>query len=158
MLERLAEALWKIAPRRLRWWSVRLTQPKFTVTAGAVIQDNEGRVLLVDHVFRKQFSWGIPGGFLNAGEQPEEAVRRELIEEIRLELETAEIALARTLARSQQIEIVFRCRPRGKPEAQGQEVRSAEWFALDSLPEGLSRDQRLLIRKALNLDGAGDAK
>src|SRR4030095_10486012 len=66
---------------------VWLTQPRFTVTAGAVISDEGGRVLLLRHVLRRGSGWGIPGGFLNAGEQPDEAVRRELCEESGLELD-----------------------------------------------------------------------
>ena len=149
MLKKLLGALWRFAPRSLRRWSVRLVEPRFTVTAGAVILDEEGRVLLLKHVFRAGSGWGIPGGFIKRGEQPEEAIRRELREEIGLEIEQAELAFVRTLKRPSQVEIIFRSRPRGDAGAKSLEIKHTEWFALDELPESLSRDQRRIIERAL---------
>jgi 8-oxo-dGTP diphosphatase len=150
MLKKVLGALWRHAPKSLRRWSVRLVEPRFTVTAGAVITDDNGRVLLLNHVFRTGSGWGIPGGFIEKGEQPEEALRRELREEIGMELEHAEIAFVRTLKRPSQVEIIFRCRARGSMESQSIEIKSAEWFALDHLPPGLPLDQHELIGRALN--------
>jgi 8-oxo-dGTP diphosphatase len=150
MLKKLLGALWRHAPKRLRRWGVRLVEPRFTVTAGAVVTDERGRVLLLNHVFRVGSGWGIPGGFMEKGEQPEEALRRELREEIGLELERAEIAFVRTLRRPTQVEIIFRCRPRGAHREESFEIKSAKWFAPDSLPPGLSRDQRDLIKRVLS--------
>lgn len=151
MFKRMLGALWRRAPKSLRRGLVRLTQARFTVTAGAVVADAEGRVLLLHHRFRVGSGWGIPGGFLEKGEQPEEALRRELREEVGLELESAEVAFARTLPRPEQVEIIFRCRPRRGQgaEPQSMEIKSAAWFRLEELPESLSRDQRQLIRRAL---------
>ena len=150
MLKKVLGALWRHAPKSLRRWGVRLVEPRFTVTAGAVITDNNGRVLLLNHVFRTGSGWGIPGGFIEKGEQPEEALRRELREEIGMELEHAEIAFVRTLKRPSQVEIIFRCRARGSMESQSIEIKSAEWFTLDHLPPGLPSDQHELIGRALN--------
>lgn len=86
---------------------------------------------------------------MEKGEQPEEALRRELHEEIGLELESAEIAFVRTLKKPTQVEIIFRCRPRGTYGARNFEIKSAEWFAPESLPRGLSKDQRELIGRVL---------
>ena len=134
-----------------------LTQPRFTVTAGGVVEDERGRVLLLHHVFRKGSGWGIPGGFLTKGEQPEDALRRELREETGLEVEAAEIAFARTHARPRQVEIIFRCRARAESLAESRrsvEVDRAGWFEREGLPEGIGPDQRRLIERALD-DGAG---
>lgn len=149
MLKKLLGALWRVAPRGLRRWSVRLVEPRFTVTAGAVVIDTQGRVLLLKHVFRAGSGWGIPGGFIERGEQPEDAIRRELREEIGLELEEAELAFVRTLKQPSQVEIIFRCRPRGTTGAHSLEIKHAEWYALAALPEALGRDQRALIERAL---------
>jgi ADP-ribose pyrophosphatase YjhB (NUDIX family) len=150
MLGRVLGVLWRGAPKSLRRWSVRLIQPRFTVSAGGVIVDERGRVLLLKHVFRVGSGWGIPGGFIEEGEQPVEALRRELLEEVGLELERAEIAFVRTLKRPKHVEIIFRCRPRG-PEAapRSVEINRASWFAIDALPQELDRDQRRLIERAL---------
>ena len=150
MLKKMLGTLWRHAPRRLRRWGVRLSEPRFAVTAGAVITDELGRVLLLEHVFRVGSGWGIPGGFLEKDEQPEEALRRELREEIELEIESAEIAFVRTLKKVKQIEVIFRCRPAGPVGRRNGEIKTAEWFGLDNLPPELSKDQHELIGRALN--------
>src|SRR3954468_10365664 len=109
MLKGLLARVWRGSPRLVRRAGVWLTQPRFTVTAGAVVSDEGGRVLLLRHVLRKGSGWGVPGGFLNAGEQPEAAVRRELREETGLELDSVELAFIRSLAHVRQVEIIFRC-------------------------------------------------
>jgi 8-oxo-dGTP diphosphatase len=150
MLEKVLGALWRHAPKSVRRWGVRMVEPRFTVTAGAVVTDDAGRVLLLKHVFRAGSGWGIPGGFMEQGEQPEEALRRELREEVGLELARAEIALVRTLRKPRQVEIIFRCRPNGPVGRNSMEIKSADWFAPDDLPRGLSKDQRELIGRVLN--------
>lgn len=115
--------------------------------------DEQRRVLLLKHVFRTGSGWGVPGGFIKVGEQPEVAIRRELLEETGLELERADFAFARTLERVNHVEIIFRCRPSGVATARSLEVKELRWFALDNLPPELGPDQHLIIQRALN-DGA----
>ncbi len=152
MLRTFLGTVWRNAPQGVRRWGVWLVEPRFTVTAGAVVLDARGRVLLLKHVFRKGNGWGIPGGFLEKGEQPEEALRRELREEAGLEVERAEIAFVRTLKQPRQIEIIFLCHARDEPTAQSLEIRSAEWFERDRLATVLSKDQQQLIERALVTD------
>jgi 8-oxo-dGTP diphosphatase len=149
MLKKVLGALWRGMPRGLRRWNVVLSQARFTATAAAVIVDDRGRVLLLKHVFRVGSGWGIPGGFISKGEQPEEAVRREVREETGLEIEDVTLVFARTLKQYNQIEFYFRCRPVGRAEPQGIEIKDARWFATDELPENLSRDQWRLIERTL---------
>jgi ADP-ribose pyrophosphatase YjhB (NUDIX family) len=152
MLKGLLAGLWRGAPRVVRRACVWLVQPRFTVTAGAVVCDERGRVLLLRHVLRGGSGWGIPGGFLRAGEQPEEAVRREVREETGLELESVELAFVRTLKEVRQVEVIFRASMRAaslQGLEKGFEIDRAEWFARTELPEALSRDQRRVIKRAL---------
>lgn len=155
MFRSLAEKIWRRAPRFMRRWSMRLTQARFTVTAAGIILDSQGRVLLLKHRFRTGSGWGLPGGFLEAGEQPEAGLRRELREEIGLELETAEFFIARTFRQPRQVEIVFRCRTKDAAAPQSNEIKTAGWFTADSFPEGLPNDQRRLIKRVLD-NGAKD--
>lgn len=147
--QRAIASLWRRAPRWSRRFGALLTQSRFTVTVGAVVIDSRHRVLLLHHRFRPGGGWGIPGGFIHPREQPEEAVRRELREEVGLEIEDSIITFIRTLQKYRQVEIIFRCVPKGIPLPQSSEINRAEWFAPDSLPEGLSDDQRGLIRRAM---------
>ena len=129
-------------------WTIRLVQPRFTVTAGAVVFNDKGEVLLLKHRFRPGSGWGLPGGFLEKGEQPVDALRRELCEEIGLEVEEVEIFAARSFEKAQQVEVLFRCRSHGPLAPRTIEVERAEWFSVDSLPQGLPRDQRLFVERA----------
>jgi ADP-ribose pyrophosphatase YjhB (NUDIX family) len=149
MLRRILASLWRRAPKWTRRLGALLSESRFTVTVGAVIVDSRKRVLLLHHRFRPGAGWGIPGGFMRPREQPEEALRRELREEIGLEIEVIGVAFVRTLQKYRQVEIIFRCATKGIPLPQGFEITRAEWFDPNSLPDGLSDDQQGLIRRAL---------
>lgn len=167
MLQKLIARAWRALPPRVRRWSMRATQARFTVTAGALIFNDAGQILLLKHRFRAGSGWGIPGGFLEIGEQPEQALRRELREEIGLEVSHVEIFTARSFKRPRQVEILFRCRPssQGSQGSQGpqaaqikpltMEVERAEWFSVQNLPDGLPNDQRLLIDRATTYGANG---
>jgi 8-oxo-dGTP diphosphatase len=142
-------SVWQHLPGGLRRLLVRLGQRRFTVTAGAFVFDDEGRILLLEHEFRPDSRWGIPGGFISKGEQPESALRRELREEVQLEVTEVEFLFVRTLPRAKQVEIYFACKPAGVPTPSSFEIRKAEWFAIDNLPPDFSEDQRHLIERAL---------
>ena len=122
--------------------------PRFTVTAGALIFNKAGQTLLLKHRFRAGSGWGLPGGFLEAGEQPIETLRRELREELGLEIHDVEIFTARSFRKPKQVEILFRASADGPVTPRTMEVERADWFSLDALPDGLPRDQRTLIEQA----------
>lgn len=132
---------------------MRATHARFTVTAGAIIFNDSREVLLLKHRFRTGSGWGLPGGFLEAGEQPLDALRRELREEIGLEVSEVEVFAARSFRKPRQVEVLFLCRANGAVQPQSMEVERAEWFSLNSLPEGLPKDQRGFVERAAG-DGA----
>jgi ADP-ribose pyrophosphatase YjhB (NUDIX family) len=51
------------------------------VAAYAVVTDDDDRLLLARWIEGRRVAWTMPGGGLEAGESPEDAVRRELREE-----------------------------------------------------------------------------
>ncbi len=149
MLKDLIGGIWRHIPRVFRRMTMWATNARFTVTAAAIVVDEQRRVLLLKHRFRPGTGWGLPGGFIEAGEQPDEAVRRELREEVGLELAGVEVVTTRAFKKPRQIEIVFRCRPEGDASPQSIEIRKASWFSIDSLPEGLPAEVRGLIKDAV---------
>lgn len=150
MLTKFFGGIFRFLPGAVRRRVVRMGQRRFTVTAGALVFDDKDRILLLEHVFRPDSRWGIPGGFLNKGEQPEVALRRELREEVALEVTDVEFLFARTLPRPRQVEIYFVCKPDGDPVPSSFEIMKAAWFTTDNLPPDLSQDQRRIIKRALD--------
>lgn len=79
--------------RRLLGLAVRLFVPRHYVGAVGVVFNEAGQVLVMEHVFRSHFPWGLPGGWLERGEDPAEAVRREFEEELALRVEVRQLLL-----------------------------------------------------------------
>src|SRR5262245_12752889 len=155
MLRNLIMTVWKRLPAGLRRWSVRATNVKFTVTAAGIIRNGDGKVLLLQHRFRPGSGWGIPGGFLESGEQAEQALRRELREEVNLDLDQVQLFTVRTFKRQNQIEVVFLAVGVGEPDVGNVEVNEAVWFPINALPDGLPSDQKKLIESALHVGAGG---
>ena len=128
---------------------IRLTQQKFTVSAAAVVLNHECEVLLLNHVLRPTSGWGLPGGFLEKGEQPDDGIRREIREEIDLELESLAMFRVRTVGTH--IEMIFTARAAGVPKVKSREIYEFGWFDPASLPAKLSISQKNVINKVMNL-------
>jgi 8-oxo-dGTP diphosphatase len=145
-------ALWKLLPGRVRLRIIRATQTKFTLSMAAIITNDKREVLLLNHTFRPFSGWGIPGGFAAAGEQPEDAIRREVREETGIELSDLTMFRVRTVGKH--VEILFTARSVGEPEVKSpREIIELGWFDSDALPEKLSRSQKLLIREVISGPG-----
>lgn len=135
-------------PQFARVRLIRLSQNTFTISVGAVVLNEKGEILLLDHVLRPASGWGIPGGFMNFGEQAHEAVKREIFEETGLEIEDVQMMWMRTLNRH--IEIIFRAKGTGKAEVKSREINSLGWFTFDEMPPEMHKGQREIIKKALS--------
>jgi 8-oxo-dGTP pyrophosphatase MutT (NUDIX family) len=81
--QRLLLWLWKVLPlpRPLRRAYIALTHPRFLVGVIALIRDEHGRVLILEHTYRRDHPWGLPGGYLQAHEDPTQGLAREVREE-----------------------------------------------------------------------------
>lgn len=151
MWKNLVSKVWRKIPSSLRLKLTRSTQKKFTVSVVAIVLNEEGNVLLLDHVLRPKFSWGLPGGFIEEDEQPTEAVKREIREETSLELEEIKLLRVRTINRH--IEILFRARASGKGEVSSLEIKQIAWFGIDALPRQMSKIQKQIIKQVLSKQG-----
>ena len=68
-------------PKSLRWAAMWLINPKFLAGVSAVVLDEQGRVLLFKHTYRREFPWDLPSGWLERSEDPADAIVREIREE-----------------------------------------------------------------------------
>jgi ADP-ribose pyrophosphatase YjhB (NUDIX family) len=148
LLTKALAPVWQRLPQSIRQIGVSLRETLYTVSAVGVIVDDDDRVLLLEHALRLP-SLGLPGGFVARGEQPEDTVRREVREEVGLEVRDVALVLVRGLAATPQIEIVFRARAAGTPAADGIEIRAARWVPIAALPAGLHPDAARTILRAL---------
>ena len=76
---------------RRRWWQVLWRLGRRPVRGCRVLAiDPAGRVLLIRHSYGDR-SWMLPGGGIDHGEHPDDAVRRETFEETGLRLDDARL-------------------------------------------------------------------
>lgn len=112
----------------------------------AVVLDGDGRVLL--HQRSDDGRWATPGGILEPGEQPAQAVVREVREETGVEIEVERLATVvsqepYTYPNGDQVQfldLAFRCRPvGGRIRIDDDESLDVAWFAPDELPRMAER-------------------
>ncbi len=151
MLQHLVGKIWRKLPQSVRLKIIRATQNKFTVSVGVVIFDKNERILLLDHVLRPKSGWGIPGGFINANEQPEQAVHREIFEETGLKLEN--VKLWRIQTKKLHVEMLFYADTNGTAKVKSREIKAAEWFESNKLPSEIPFVQKQIIGEVLKFTG-----
>jgi ADP-ribose pyrophosphatase YjhB (NUDIX family) len=111
-----------------------------------IITNLAGDVLLLKHSYGPEV-WGLPGGGLAPGEDPLEAARREVREELGLELPRIEAigTQEEVLSGSPHTAHLFAATCDRQPRPDGREVVVARFFPSHSLPEPLGRHTRARI-------------
>ncbi len=130
--------VYRVLPRLLRLWVVRLLAPSYTVGAICVIERPDGHVLLVRQAYRKR--WGLPGGHLKRGEDPTAGARREVFEEVGIVVELLGPPAVVVDAGPQRVDVIYRARPVtlaevGEARPGSPEIVEVGWFAPHALPE-----------------------
>ncbi len=135
----------------------RMLRPR-TRGARAIVVDEKGEVLLVKHSYGSQY-WYLPGGGVKRGESPEQAVRREICEEL-------EIHLDETVAFGQytnQVEgkidtvYIYCARIQRQPAKTSPEIALARWFPVDHLPVDTSPATRRRLTEYLGMAERSEA-
>jgi len=135
---RMALQVYRRLPVGVRRRVVRAVSPSFTVGAMCFIERPDGALLLVRHSYRER--WGVPGGLLQKGEDPEDGVRREVREEVGLRVDLLGEPAVVVDAEPQRVDIVFRAALSEGQDPDAVQLGSAEivearWFAPGELPE-----------------------
>ena len=102
--------------------------------------NSEGEILLIRNSYGSSDLFVLPGGSVRLWEQPVDAARREVREELGCAVEAlAPVSTHYTSAEGKRDMVhLFEARVAGMPEADSFEVAEARFFALDALPEMLS--------------------
>ena len=156
----LSSWLQRFAPLR---WTLRLVVTlmvtRHRVGAVGVVLNDQGQVLLAEHVFRPRHPWGLPGGWIKKGEDPARAVKREIEEELGLRVDVGRLLMCEPQGNepgryvSHALSLAFICKPLNEIAAvQSFEILGIEWVDLDDIKHDLSP----IERKAIALAAAGE--
>ena len=133
-------------PGWMRQLFLRILNPSFMVGAMALIQDDLGRILVLEHTYRREVPWGLPGGWLKHAESPEAGLAREVFEETGLDVRVDSL-LAADFWGSSQLDLLFRCTVQSGTYQSSDETGLHRWVLPSQLPE-LLPSQLALLHKA----------
>lgn len=140
--------------RALLRLAVSLFAPRNLVGAVGVVFDQEGRILIAEHVYRSRFRWGLPGGWIERGEDPAAALQREMREELALEVKVGDVLLCKTEATESRlfsprsIGVAFLCTTEGEPVVSSSEILQTRWAEPDEACREVMPFQREAIAVA----------
>jgi 8-oxo-dGTP diphosphatase len=130
----------------MRQLFLRVLNPSYMVGAMALIQDDQGRVLVLEHTYRRRVPWGLPGGWLKRAESPEVGLAREVLEETGLRVRVDGL-LAADFWGDSQLDLLYRCSVQSGSYQSSDETGLHRWVLPAQLPE-LLPNQRALLHKA----------
>jgi ADP-ribose pyrophosphatase YjhB (NUDIX family) len=106
---------------------------------------------MLRHVFHPETPWGLPGGWLAAGESPADCALRELREEADLSAVLGPPAYITRDPYPDHIGIAYLGWIQPGTPTPGPEIMEARWFAPDSLPKPLLPFTQQAIPAALEI-------
>ena len=135
--------VWRTFPMWIHVLAMRMYRPKFRAAVAAMIFDEQGRVLLFKHTYRK-FEWGIPAGGLEYNEQPEQAIVREFFEETDMQIKVERLLLAESSKEDRNISLIFLCKIVGGTFKESSEISEIKYFNVNELPHMLFAEKNLI--------------
>jgi 8-oxo-dGTP diphosphatase len=135
-------------PGWVRQAFLRVLNPSVMVGAMALIQDEQGRLLVIEHTYRRCIPWGLPGGWLKYAESPEAGLAREVFEETGLRVRVERL-LAADFWGPSQLDLLFRCSVESGTYQSSDETGRHRWLTVDQLPELLPNQMALLHKAGL---------
>lgn len=107
------------------------------LTAGALgaVYNDQGQLLIVEHVFHPTHPWGLPGGWMNRRESPSETIAREVREETGLTVIVERpLAISTTDYLPNHLDIAFLCRATPGEIRLSSELLDYRWISADETP------------------------
>ena len=143
MLKIILLKIWKAFPLWLQILLSRLIRPLFQVFSAAVIFDEEKKILLVKTTYNRVHPWGLPGGSLEYGESGEDAVLREVHEEMSLTIEIERFLFVKTW-KPDRVGMYYLCKIADGEFHPSDEVSEFGYFSPDNLPDIRLQDFELI--------------
>jgi 8-oxo-dGTP pyrophosphatase MutT (NUDIX family) len=135
--------IWRILPMWIHVLAMRMYRPKFRAAVAAIVFDEQGRILLFKHTYRK-FEWGIPAGGLEYNEQPENAIVREFLEETGMQIKVEKLLLAESSKEDRNISLIYLCKIVNGTFKESNEISEMKYFDVDDLPQMLFMEKNLI--------------
>src|SRR5918996_787921 len=145
MIKPILLKIWRVLPVWLQVVLSRIIRPLFQVFAAAVILDENKNILLVKSTYQRFHPWGLPGGSLEYGEHPEDAVIREVWEETGLHICIERLLLVNSWL-PDRVGMYYLCRITDGIFHPSDEVSEFDYFSLDNLPDVRSLDRDMIKR------------
>src|SRR3954451_16979075 len=109
--------------------------PRLAPAVIMLVERDDGRALLARNVMFPEGMFSCLAGFVEPGETLEDAVRREILEEVGIEVGEVEYRGSQPWPFPHQLMIGFGARyVSGEIQVDGTEIAEADWFAPDDLP------------------------
>ncbi|NJN55383.1 MAG: NUDIX domain-containing protein [Anaerolineae bacterium] len=103
-----------------------------------VVMNEQGQILMLKHVFHPQAPWGLPGGWLNRNEDPQDCALRELREETGLTAVLDRLLVLQRDPVPSHIGAIYLAFAQAKPLQLSGEIIEARWFDPETLPQPLT--------------------
>lgn len=136
--------IWKYLPYKIQVIVSPWFRPLFQVFAAAIILNPQNEVLLVRVTYQRKYPWGLPGGNLEYGEDPEAAVQREVREETGFEIRVKRLLLAKNFGVSDRVGLFYVCEVVSGAFLLNEEISQIGYFSLDHLPDVRPSDTEFL--------------
>ena len=136
--------IWGLFPHWLQTLASRILRPRFRMAVAALVFDEQGRILLFKHTYRR-LAWGIPAGGLEHREQPKDAIVREFFEETGMTIEVVNLLLADSSPHFHHVSLVYLCEIVAGEFRESHEISEIQYFFVVFLPPMLF-DEKDLIR------------
>lgn len=117
--------------------AIRLVVARHRVGVAIVIQNQEGQVLLLHHVFHPYSPWGLPGGWLAGHESPEQCLARELQEETGLQVRVQEVIHVDYDNHPPHLTLIYTGYAEPGPIRLSAEISDLAWVDPQKLPKGM---------------------
>jgi ADP-ribose pyrophosphatase YjhB (NUDIX family) len=142
--------VWRLMPMWVHVLAMKIFRPKFRAAVAALLFDEQGRVLLFRHTYRK-FEWGIPAGGLEHREQPADAIVREFYEETGMNIETVRLLTVVSAREDHHLTSVYLCKIVDGEFKPSYEISEIKYFDVNDLPRMLFAEKDLIRWAAGNL-------